>query len=723
MKHTLALWLCTAFLSSAPAQNQPVDLTIQFNLEPIIDGSTGRISGRPVSNSLGKGYNTAFAFYDIMLKNTGDKDYFQGTSCWKEDKRSVNPEFRHYFDLLQSKTNILRFPGGEIANFYHLGKLDPSGCFTDTKGYGVSDMEIISRKNPNAFAKEKKDYTRTNRNAIFDLIELCKEYPDIEIVYVMNLTTHFINRYKTNKAFWLDYYVSFDNWEDILADPDFDIKMQENFNAIRLLQSHGIKVRAIELGNELYMNDYSATLSINDSKEEMGEYLVKYTNLVKLYSDSIRQIFPDIPMGVPYSDRNTVFERSWNRQLKTIGSYFDAYVLHDYYTGRETHSRHEHCNQKLEERITRMINFMEDDSKKIWITEWNLLFGQPALSANKNLNNAENAAYIFDYTTSIQWINTKYNDIVDIITMHNLAARSGAAPLFHSTGNYLKHMTPVINPNTSVWGAYLLSLFEQMVSTSEKWPVFEQVQFSAVDSSGHLIDRNKFFMKPFWQPEADINGIIYFANMTGQDYRLSKAHSFVKFNDNHYSFLENERSSDENTETQTAYTIFYIDSISSGKFGEAYLKSDTAMLPANSIGIILTQHLSEPGSTAAQRKTTHHCNIQARDISMQDMRENMHDIPALLCKQPNETMERKSNQAITNNIKLYPNPASNQVWIASASANASLQIFNQLGVLMYQAPLEQGRHMVELSGWINGLYHYVVQQDRDLLTGHFVVQR
>lgn len=654
----------------------------------------------------------------MMLRNTGEEDYFQTTDCRSHDKRSVNPDFRKHFQLLQPSTNILRFPGGEIANFYHLGNLDPSGCFTDTRGYGIKDKEILSRKNPNAFAKEKKDYTRSNRNVIFDLIELCKENPGLEIVYVVNLVTHFINHRDSQRVLWLDYYTSFNEWEDMLADPDFTWKMQENLNTIRLLQQHGIKIRAIELGNELYMNDYPATLSRADTPEEKDKYLYKYANLAKLYSDSLRKHFPGIPLGVPYSERNTQFERSWNRNLKTIDSYFDAYVLHDYYTGRESHSRHTHCNEKLEERILSLINFMDGQQKKIWITEWNLLFGQPVFSPNRNMNNAENAAYIFDYTTSIQRLNAQYDNIVEIITMHNLAAKSGAAPLFNASGNYFKHMTPSIEPNASVWGAYILSLFEQLLSTGEKWAIFDQVSINAVDSFHHNIDRNKLFLKPFWQPDADINGIFYFANMTDQSYLISGDNSYILTHDGEQSFAVG----GAEMRSSPTFTIFYIDSISSGNFDEALLRSDTTLLPARSIGIILTQHLS--GSDGeAQRRTP--CSLGPKDITLGDLMNR--NIRELLCSPPPQESQHLALRKSTEEArvpKVYPNPTRNNIWIEHHyEETGNLYIYNQMGMQLYQAPFNKGRHQINVSGWVSGVYHYVVRYEKEQHTGHFVVLR
>jgi len=716
MKHLTALWLCVAICISAPILAQPAELFFQFNLDNLQNGPDGSIDRKPVTNEMDNGYNTAFSFYDIMLKKTNEQDYFQGTSCYKKDIRSVNPEFKESFDLLKPTTNVLRFPGGELANFYHLGTRDPDGCFTNTVGYGVNDLEIISRKNVNNFTKEKKEEVRTNRNAIFDLIELCKQYPDIEVVYVMNLATHFINWHDSTAVYWMYHYTSFNNWEDMLADPDYQFKMQENLNAIRLLQEHGIKIRAIELGNELYMNDYPVNLSINDSEAEKQEYLVKFNNLVKIYSDSIRQLFPGIPMGVPYSDRNIMYEKQWNRTLRDNSSYFDAYVYHDYFTNKEWYTKHEHCNVKLEERLVDLMDFIGNTGKKIWITEWNLLFGETG-----NKNDLNNAAYIFDYTTSIYDINARYNNIVEIMTLHNLAAWSESAPLLSARGNYFKHAQPYIKPNASVWGAYMLNLFDVLVSSDEKYAIFDDVHFNAIDSADVKFDRNKLFLKSFWQPNDDIKGVMYFANLTDQAFRLSKENSYVLSSGRNMNFTDLD--SAYRNEGVPAYNIFYIDSISNDSiFSDIRIKTDTALIPANAIGIILTSYLADNASPQA-RLSTPSCKIRNTGFGINELKDNMDDIRRFLCDS-NAPVAKQAPVAANMNegVTVYPNPARTTIWLEKHTAGEDVKIYNQVGIQMLSVSTTEPKISIDIRTWPAGMYHYMVSGKGDIKNGHFVVQ-
>ena len=60
-------------------------------------------------------------------------------------------------------------------------------------------------------------------------------------------------------------------------------------------------------------------------------------------------------------------------------------------------------------------------------------------------------------------------------------------------------------------------------------------------------------------------------------------------------------------------------------------------------------------------------------------------------------------QIETEQLKVYPNPSKGDVTI-DISSNGSLSIYNLLGQLMMQLPLNIGKNYINISGLNNGVY-------------------
>jgi len=112
----------------------------------------------------------------------------------------INAEAITLFDQLSP--DVLRFPGGTLANKYHFSK----------PGYGFSNADF-----------------KRSENYIVDFVKLVKTLKkEPKVIYVYNMFDHFKG---ANEAELI----------------------KENFDALQYLINNGINVVAVELGNEFYL--------------------------------------------------------------------------------------------------------------------------------------------------------------------------------------------------------------------------------------------------------------------------------------------------------------------------------------------------------------------------------------------------------------------------------------------------------------------------------------
>jgi hypothetical protein len=208
---------------------------------------------------------------------------------------------------------------------------------------------------------------------------------------------------------------------------------------------------------------------------------------------------------------------------------------------------------------------------------------------------------------------------------------------------------------------------------------------------------------------------MYFANMTGQEYRLSKEHSFVLMNGQNYSFTELDGRVDMGG--VPAYNIFYIDSITNDSvFSHEYISTDTAVIPANSIGLIVTSYLNNP---AASRKSNPPCMIKQGGISLEDVRNNMGSMWDYLCDGNARTA---GTNVLQESARVYPNPATTSISVESSIKNARLQVFDQMGMRVYFDPHMKDKVDISVRELPIGMYHYLITGESGQESGHFIVQ-
>jgi hypothetical protein len=279
----------------------------------------------------------------------------------------------------QMSPAVLRFPGGSISNFYH-----PEG-----KGNGFKPEEFILQeanitKNLQKLLM-KNEKLSERPNFITDFTTLAKHL-QCEVIYVANITSGSIS---------------------------------ESLNILKHFKDNGIKVRGVELGNELYLTGYKQI--VPDAS--------KYIELAVPFANAIKSAYPDIPIAIPAESRGIEkpnYNSAWNSQLSQA-SFYDAIVVHVY--PDEPECPQDNLGDMFNCSLTSLTNFANNSfptnlstfsdqfrNKRIWITEWNMK------KPGKNIGSTVlQALYAADFFLELNDWN-KNNSKLDIAMYHNLSA-------------------------------------------------------------------------------------------------------------------------------------------------------------------------------------------------------------------------------------------------------------------------------------------------------------
>ncbi|MEC9209680.1 MAG: hypothetical protein VX762_04565 [Bacteroidota bacterium] len=291
-------------------------------------------------------------------------------------------------DVHSLSPNVLSFPGS-FGNFYHLNGV----------GYGLN-IEEINKNHTGKKPKQAKGLNRIikkkshTRNYIYDFIEMAQATGS-SVIYDVNI---------------------------ISSTP------QEALQVIELLLDNNVKLLGVELGSELSNRSYEHFMSIE-----------KYISLSKLYAESIREVYKDLPIAVVSApnNRGSIRLAEWNRKLAKE-NFYDAIIIHPYakvVTGKDVAGEmltvipegvgDEETYEIYKGRAIKYIilDFKAEINKynktyynkKIWLTEWNL---QMSSVTGNTLLQALFVSHQLIELASLQESN------IDIATFHNLAGRT-----------------------------------------------------------------------------------------------------------------------------------------------------------------------------------------------------------------------------------------------------------------------------------------------------------
>jgi len=325
-------------------------------------------------------------------------------------------------DVKSISPNVLSFPGG-FGNFYHLEDAGYGLKLDEIKKYHKkSKIKTVSTLNKLVAAKNDTD------NYIYDFIEMAKETGS-SVIYNANIISS--------------------NPEEVLQ-------------VIKLLLDSNIILLGVELGGELSNRSYSHFMNIE-----------KYITLSKLYSESIKAVYEDLPIAVVSApnNRGEIKLKDWNNKLAQE-DYYDAIIIHPYakvLKGKDVAGKmltvipegtgNAEAYTIYKDRAVKYISsdFNREikkynktfDDKKIWLTEWNL---QMSSVTGNTLLQALFVSHQLIELASLQESN------IDIATFHNLAGRTlSGSMIMRKNNNAKKNAT--FNSMRIVKGLFRDSLF------------------------------------------------------------------------------------------------------------------------------------------------------------------------------------------------------------------------------------------------------------------------
>ncbi len=305
---------------------------------------------------------------------------------WQTD--ATTTKFTSLVDSLHM--NVLRWPGGTLAQFYHWNKA----------GYGLNQGEIKSihpgyaenLQKQNAYVDEKSNST----HYIDDFVSLALQSHS-KVLVCANLVT---------------------------ADDN------ETISLLKYFKSKNVPVCGVELGNELYLPRMRGVFN-----NDVRQYIARAKALVQ----KIKQEYPNMPVAVcgapirdiadenPPSGSEAAYFADWNQQLAKE-NFYDAVVLHFYFPLDCSGSVNSMFDCALDEiqNITgytfpTSINMYRDvfgKSRSFWITEWNLATkSTEGRYGNTLLLNM----FISRFYDAINVINNKNEHQITIATYQTLA--------------------------------------------------------------------------------------------------------------------------------------------------------------------------------------------------------------------------------------------------------------------------------------------------------------
>lgn len=291
--------------------------------------------------------------------------------------REVDKEPSFVELLKESNNQVLRFPGGGVANNYH-----PNGA-----GYGYNP-----KKYPIGF-KLMTIYNQTKDrkyNILDNFVSLCKQ-TNAKAIYCVNV---------------------------------FDGTVDEMIQVIDRLKQENIELLGVELGNEFNLGNYRHVFP-------NGQV---YLDKIKKFSSTIREKYPDLKIGlvaegITLNDLNTsrgTFMDNWNKTISKVD--FDAYIVHSYLPVDDKQKSFDdiylnslklsnpYQNHYTQNLLAYFKTIDKDDKHKIWLTEWNIF--------NAFIGNTfYQAAFVAQFLNHIIQYDTTSK--IDIACMHDIGAMIG----------------------------------------------------------------------------------------------------------------------------------------------------------------------------------------------------------------------------------------------------------------------------------------------------------
>lgn len=360
---------CEALLkASQPKPQKP---------KPVTQNPSNTNAGTPeVVGVLGNGGTVSMTANLQELKAVNDKILGINAAFSFNQNISAHPEVVRLTNEMAPR--ILRFPGGTIANYYH-----PGG-----KGYGFKESEMRTKVILDQYTAEQYE----TQDFVVPYIKLAKS-SGAKCLYVANLLTGTV---------------------------------EEAITTIDKIQSGGVEVIGVELGNELYFGEYR-----NDFPDANS-----YVTKAKSYAAALRKKYPTMKIAVIAAKvageaggtaPTQGYATEWNDALAKE-TFYDAFVVHSYVKDEgctafvgEGFDKVFLCEYELLSAVN--LNYADKlystfkkwyNGKKMWYTEWNIKSPQTMAG-----NTFVHAAYVTEFFMNMMDYNLANNNALEISTYHN----------------------------------------------------------------------------------------------------------------------------------------------------------------------------------------------------------------------------------------------------------------------------------------------------------------
>lgn len=395
-----------------------------------------------------------------------------------KDKMEMIPDYKKLFTDFGVRT--LRFPGGTNSSWYHL----------DGNGYGLRRSE--AQLAPLAINSLMNWDANESENYVYNFIRFAKySNPNAKITLDVNL---------------------------LYGTPEEAVEL------IDLIQKNGLKVSGIELGNELYFNQY------RDRIPTVEEYI----RICKTFVKAIKSKYPTLPLAVnmgnvmEWNKPEGSYSKSfveWNQALAKE-NFYDAIVMHAYF-GKEGGDND--CvnmesqgipamydcykellspikNNATEKMLTEVRKIFGRDVK-IWFTEWNA--GKPQFHLT---NSILQGALVSEVLLDLIETNVNNNNAYEYALFHNLSSQG---PVFGSV--YLSPSNvPNMNGGADVVAAtpyYGFNFISKVLGKNTK-------RASESYTYPFGMDASDFVLRSFYDEETRLT-YLYFVNKSGRTLRLN----------------------------------------------------------------------------------------------------------------------------------------------------------------------------------------------------------
>ncbi|MEW5805303.1 MAG: hypothetical protein AB1721_01040 [Patescibacteria group bacterium] len=343
-------------------------------------------------------------------------------------------------------TNLIRFPGGTVGNFYDWETFAPN--------WQVAEEILGAHNKDYQFQKKSFETLVRNLNPI-DFINKAHEYGQ-EVIVQLNL---YINTPAQTAA------------------------------ALRKIKNAGIDIKYFELGNEMY-----AYMSLNEYLQKAQAAAVK-----------IKEYYPNAQIGIVANQRVlwSGGDSRWGNEAPPNADWFDAIIVHPYLNSQPepnmstslTNPEHqEYIFSSVNEKLARLVDLVKAQypNKKIWTTEWNTLSG-PEQENPFMTNTYSSSVYTYYFLLNL----LKYPQIT-IANRHFLWGKSESpinALLQVKNNIYETYYSQDRNPPDNAFS------FEQFfVKTPPYWPFAwigeafsRHSKFAVIDNPGYAA---AYFFKP-----------------------------------------------------------------------------------------------------------------------------------------------------------------------------------------------------------------------------------